>query len=113
MQHAASAAEVLIERVRRYIHLYAAEITDNRALGEEFGYHPVYLAQLFHRHTGKNLHSAILEARVELACQWLTRTDHSIERIAFDTGFSSRNHFCTVFRKFMGITPGTYRSNRQ
>jgi AraC-like DNA-binding protein len=112
MQRAASPTEALVERVRRYIHLYAAEITDNRALGEVFGYHPVYLAQVFHQHTGKNLHHAILEARIELACQWLSRTDHSIERIAFDTGFSSRNHFCTVFRRIMGVTPLSYRSKQ-
>lgn len=109
MQCAASPTEALVERVQRYIHLYAAEITDNRTLGEEFGYHPVYLAQIFRTHTGKTLHRAILEARVELSCQWLSRTDHSIERIALDTGFSTRNHFCTVFRGITGITPRAYR----
>lgn len=108
-QRAKDATETLIERVKRYIQLYAVEITDNRAIGEEFGYHPVYLAQLFREHTGKTLHHAILEARIELACQWLSRTDRSIEKIAYDTGFSSRSHFCTVFRAFMGLTPKAYR----
>lgn len=108
-RHTKDATETLVERVKRYIHLYAAEIADNRTIGEEFGYHPVYLAQLFREHTGKTLHHAILEARIELACQWLSRTDRSIEKIAYDTGFSSRSHFCTVFREIMGLTPKAYR----
>ena len=109
LRHAHDATETLVERVNRYIHLYAAEIRDNRTIGEEFGYHPVYLAQLFRERTGKTLHRAILEARVELACQWLSRTDRSIEKIAYDTGFSSRSHFCTVFREILGITAKAYR----
>lgn len=109
LRQANDATEALAERVSRYISLYAAEIRDNRAIGEEFGYHPVYIAQLFREHTGKTLHRAILEARVEQACRWLSRTDHSIEKIAFDTGFSSRSHFCTVFREIVGLTPKAYR----
>ena len=103
------AAEALVERVRRHITLYAAELEDNAAVGEAFGYHPVYLAQLYREHTGTTLHRAILENKLELACRWLTHTDRSIEQIAFDTGFSSRSHFCTAFRRRMGMTPKAYR----
>ncbi|MBE6577928.1 MAG: AraC family transcriptional regulator [Ruminococcaceae bacterium] len=38
--------------------------------------------------------------------------EHTIEQIAFDSGFSSRNHFCTVFKKHFGISPMSYRSQR-
>ena len=109
-QNKESALSRLSERVRRYIRLYAAEISDNAALAKHFGYHPVYLASLFRAHTGESLHHAILSERVRLAAEWLTRTDHSIEEIALDTGFSSRNHFCTVFKKFTGLSPLAYRS---
>ena len=102
-------AEALVDRVRRYVTLYAAEIKDNQTIGEEFGYHPVYLAQLFRQHTGMTLHRAVLEARVALARRWLSLTDRSIEKIAFDTGFSSRSHFCTVFREITGLSPRAYR----
>ena len=103
------AAEALVERVRRHVMLYAAELDGNAAVGEAFGYHPVYLAQLFREHTGTTLHQAILGNKLALACRWLTHTDRSIEQIAFDSGFSSRSHFCTVFRRQMGMTPNAYR----
>ena len=98
----------MADRVRR-AEKRAAELEDNAAVGEAFGYHPVYLAQLYREHTGTTLHRAILENKLELACRWLTHTDRSIEQIAFDTGFSSRSHFCTAFRRRMGMTPKAYR----
>ena len=105
-------ADRLIARMRRHIRLYASEITGNEALGQLFGYHPVYLAALFRQKTGETLHHAILAERIALAKQWLTRTDHSIEEIAADTGFSSRSHFCTAFKSFTGISPRRYRAQR-
>lgn len=106
----ASAAEQLVEQVRRYIRLYATEIADNEALARHFGYHPVYLATLFRQLTGNTLHNAILAERIRVAREWLKRTERSIEEIALDTGFASRNHFCTVFKKFTGLSPLSYRN---
>ena len=104
-------AAALVERVRRYLRMFAADIRDNEQIGQEFGYHPVYLAALYKAHTGETLHRALLSERIRLAKEWLTRTDHSIEQIAFDTGFSSRSYFCTVFKEFAGISPYAYRKN--
>lgn len=108
--HTPDPTDELIERVRRYVHLYAAEISGNEAVGQAFGYHPVYLAALFKEKTGGTLHRAILDERIALAKQWLTRTNRSIEEIAEDTGFSSRSHFCTAFKKITGISPRRYRA---
>lgn len=30
--------------------------------------------------------------------------------IAYDTGFASQSHLCTVFKKYMGITVDDYRN---
>ena len=105
--------EELVARVRRYIRLYAADIRDNGAVGQEFGYHPVYIATLFREKTGESLHHAILAERVRTAKQWLQRTDLSVEEIALGTGFSSRSHFCTVFKSFTGLSPRQYRTQQE
>ncbi len=99
----------LAARILGYIRLHAAEIESNTALGEVFGYHPVYLGEIFRRQYGQTLHAAIIGARIDLACRWLTQTDRSVEQIAFDTGFTSRSHFCTAFRRVMGSSPGQWR----
>lgn len=101
--------QLLCERVQGYLRLHAVDVRDNGALGERFGYHPVYLGEVFRRKTGKTLHEAILSERLALAKRWLLQTDTPVEEIALDTGFSSRSHFCTVFRKETGTTPLRYR----
>ena len=50
--------------------------------------------------------------RVEKARQWLRQKDWSITRIAAELGFSSSQHFATVFRKIEGIPPGEFRSRQ-
>ncbi|MBQ3084918.1 MAG: AraC family transcriptional regulator [Clostridia bacterium] len=40
----------------------------------------------------------------------MTQTEHSVEEIAFEVGFSSRRHFCTVFKREMGCSPKKYQT---
>lgn len=101
--------EQLVSRLISHIRLNAPTITDNASLAVAFGYHPVYLSTVFREVTGKGLHQAIVEERIRLACKWLRQTDRTVEQIAYDTGFSSRSHFCTVFRARMGVSPREFR----
>ena len=99
----------LASKIDGYIRMYASDITSNDDIARHFGYHPVYLASVYKEHMGKTLHGAITDARIELACRWLLQTNASIDSIAADTGFSSRTHFCTVFKSRMGVSPGVWR----
>lgn len=101
----------LSERVKRYIRLNAPQIASSKQIASHFGYHPVYLAAVFRRETGESLHTAVISARVACACRWLVAENCSIDEIAYSAGFSSRNHFCTVFREKTGMTPGAYRKS--
>ena len=105
-------AAALAERVRRYLRMFAPDIRSSEQIGQEFGYHPVYLATLYKNQTGETLHHALQSERIRLAKEWLERTGHSVEQIAYDTGFSSRSHFCTVFKEFTGTTPHAYRKKK-
>lgn len=107
------ASGALVEEVKRYIRIRAPEIADNREIGQHFGYHPVYIATLFRERTGESLHRAILSERVRLAKEWLVRTALSIEEIAENVGFSSRSHFCTTFKEFVGVSPLKYRTSER
>ncbi|MGN1094024.1 MAG: AraC family transcriptional regulator [Candidatus Neoclostridium sp.] len=99
----------LVEKLKFYVKTNAAAIKSNGDLGETFGYHPVYLASVFKSETGKSLHRSILEQKIALACKYLQQTEHSIEQIAEDSGFSSRNHFCTIFSQIIGLSPSAWR----
>lgn len=99
----------LSESVMSYIRIHAPSIACNEAVAKAFGYHPVYLNELIRRTTGKTLHVAIVDARLQLACRWLSGTAGSIADIAEAAGFCSRTHFCTVFKNKLGVTPSAYR----
>ncbi len=103
---------LLAEKVLCYIRNNAVEIDGNAHLAEVFAYHPVYLAEIFKQKTGESLHTVILKEKLRVACRWLMYTNNSIEQIACDTGFSSRSHFCTVFKKHFGMRPLDYRAKR-
>ena len=89
--------------------MHAASIRSNEAVARVFGYHPVYLNDLIKQATGKTLHSLITDAKLQLACQYLSETEETIESIAMLAGFCSRTHFCTLFKKTLGLSPTQYR----
>lgn len=103
----------LCKRLLSYIRIHAPQISSNEQIGEIFGYHPVYLGEVFRRITGKTIHAAVMDARISLACRLLNQSDMPISDIAEASGFCSRTHFCTVFKRVTGSTPSAYRHNLQ
>lgn len=99
----------LCGRVKAYIHTNATAIKDNFAVANAFGYSTVYLAELFSKQTGTTLHTAIMKEKLAAAVRWLENTDEPIAEIAESCGFCSRTHFCTVFKKYYGISPTQFR----
>ena len=53
--------------------------------------------------------SYIMKLRLEHFCRLLETTDLSISTAADRSGFINSSNFSTIFRKYMGITPGEYR----
>lgn len=97
------------EKILIYIRMHAASIRSNEDVARAFGYHPVYLNDLIRDSTGKTLHAVITDAKLQTACHCLTDTDESIEAISCLAGFCSRTHFCTLFKKKLGLSPAQYR----
>ena len=51
----------------------------------------------------------INEKRVELSCDFLIKTDLSIEYIAEKVGFSGASYYGKIFKRLKGMTPLKYR----
>ena len=68
--------------------------------------------QEFKLATGTTLHDFQLRKRMELAQQRLEQGS-SITTTAYELGFSSSQHFSTMFKKYMGITPRAYRLSKR
>jgi AraC-like DNA-binding protein len=54
----------------------------------------------------------IRNIRLKQACELLRNTDNDVTQIAYSVGFTSQTHFSTAFKKFTGISPTEYRTNR-
>ncbi len=98
--------------VLEYVHAHYAdpELT-NGAVAAAFNYHPYYLSQLVKQATGRTLHQYILSYRLRMARQLLITTDLPVSTVAWKTGFQSTAYFVKLFKRELGITPGTCRKN--
>lgn len=65
----------------------------------------------FKEETGTTPLDYVLRYKLNIACNLLENGERTIADIAFETGFQNQQYFATVFRKFMGMSPGEYRRN--
>lgn len=77
-------------------------------LARSAGVHPVHLARVIRRETGRTLAELVRQRRVEHAVGLLT-SDRSLASIATRAGFSDQAHFTRCFRTITGFTPGEMR----
>jgi AraC family transcriptional regulator len=69
-----------------------------------------HFARLFKCSTGVPPHRFVIRQRIARARGVLTTPELSIAQISRMVGFRTPSHFITVFRRVLGITPGTYRT---
>jgi AraC family transcriptional regulator len=71
---------------------------------------PYHFARLFKDSTGVPPHRFVVRQRIARARGALATPELSIAQISRIVGFRTPSHFTTVFRRVLGITPGTYRT---
>lgn len=54
----------------------------------------------------------LINLRIAEAIKLLRQSNHSLTRIALETGFYSSQHFSSTFKKLTGYTPRAYRKNQ-
>ena len=84
----------------------------NKDIAESVNYHEYYVNKLILKQTGMTLHRYLLNCRIQNAEKLLITTEHSIEKIAALSGFTSAAYFISAFRRQCGETPNEYRRRR-
>ncbi len=79
------------------------------ALAGIAGVHPVHLSREFHRHFHLTVGEYIRKRRIEYASELLSNSELSMTEIASTCGFSDQSHFCALFKRHSGMTPGKFR----
>ena len=75
------------------------------------GYSKSHFCRMFKAIVEDTFHNVLNRHRVKIACLCLRENRSSITSIATDVGFADAKSFCRVFKKFMGVSPVTYRKN--
>jgi YesN/AraC family two-component response regulator len=88
---------------------YADSNLSIQMIADHFDISPSYLSRYFKEHSGETITDYINKYRIANAKQLLTDTNAAIKEIAVQTGFYSINTFIRLFKKYEGITPGSYR----
>ncbi len=76
------------------------------------GVGPEYLSRTFSTAVGLPLWQYLSQVRISHAAQLLLTSNDSVQQIARACGFSSPNYMGQVFKKLMGISPRSYRTQR-
>ncbi|MCY4514619.1 MAG: helix-turn-helix domain-containing protein [Candidatus Tectomicrobia bacterium] len=104
--------ETLRQKIRQYIdcNLCNPKLS-NKQIAHAQGISTRYLHKLFQQEE-ESVHTLILRKRLEKAYRFLTDpayAGHSVEQIAYSTGFSTAAHFSRCFKKRYGLSPSEIR----
>lgn len=79
-------------------------------VAEAIGVSQGHLSRVFREDTGMSIQDYIQKFRVERAANLLKYSEASLMEISDYVCFNSQSHFGSVFKKYMGMTPGQYRN---
>ena len=72
---------------------------------------PGYLSRIFKKETGMSLSDYIIQKRITIAKQLLTKTNLPVTTIAERIGLSYASYFTKLFKEKVNMTPQEYRQN--
>ena len=103
--------EDIMQTVKDYIALHLSEDISVKALADRAHMSATHFSRVFKQKSGFSPYEYVLNARLNRAKELLLRSDMSITRIAYETGFNSEANFVYCFTKNEGLSPGKFRKS--
>ncbi len=100
-----------VQRAIEHIEQNLSDSLTLETIAEHANTSTFHFARQFRAVMGISVRRYIILRRIEVAQRLISHTDQSLAEIAYTTGFSSQSHMTSVFRRFTGRTPGTYRKH--
>ncbi len=99
----------VLARVNNFIDENIDKNLSLAALADVAGMSKFHFSRRFIATTDIPPHKYIMRRRVIRVQDSLANTSECLSKIAVDKGFSSQSHMISVFRRFLGVTPNSYR----
>lgn len=99
----------VMEKIRCYVEKNYSSFIDIDQLAEEIGLSANYIRYIFKEEKGMTLNHWVTEFRIKKACELLETSQYNVKEVCKMTGYDSASYFCTVFSKYMGMSPDVYR----
>jgi len=104
----------LLQEIRQYVSdCYHNPDLSLMHLSERFEVNAKYLSQLFKEETGVNFSDFLIELRINGAKRLLEETNDSLQLITDQIGYTNAISFSRLFKKQVGMTPGSYREQQR
>ncbi|QAY66654.1 response regulator transcription factor [Paenibacillus protaetiae] len=116
----ASVSEPLAERTQEHdmkaildiIHRNFSDNVKLETLAAVFNYNPAYLGKMFKNTTGEYFNTYLDKVRIEHAKQYLQQ-GMKVYQVAEKVGYTHVDYFHGKFKKYVGISPSSYRKGEQ
>jgi len=101
-------------KIQSMIHSYPERFFSNTELARMTNVSVKTAETKFKAAFGKTIHQYILEFKIKEAMSYFDRFEKiSIKEVAYNLGFCDEYHFSKQFSKYMGISPGNYKKQKQ
>ena len=98
-------------RVMEYVDAHLGEPIGLAEMAESAGLTRMHFAAQFRQASGLRPHEYLLRRRIEHAQSMLLGSRNNVLDVALSSGFRSQAHFTTVFKRFVGETPFSWRKS--
>jgi YesN/AraC family two-component response regulator len=111
---AMSPSGALFNKMVNYIHanIHSSEKLKREHLADQFNISGAYIGEYFKKHTGESIHQHIIHYKLKLVQTRLEFSDLTVSEIAYELGFTDESHLSKLFKKYIGVGPREYRSQK-
>lgn len=103
----------LVEQVKNYILTNLSSELQRDELASVVHISAGHLSRIFKEEEGISLSDYIINKRIAMAKQLLSRTAIPITSVASKVGISYASYFTKIFKKYTGLTPQEYRAEHR
>ena len=100
----------LVEMSKKVIERRMDQKLSLEMVASEIYISPFYLCRIFKKHVGENFSDYVIDTKIREAKKLLLFSGETIDEIAHRVGYDEPNSFRRIFKKRVGVSPGSYRS---